>query len=317
MIRDITLGQYYKTESIIHSLDPRTKIIVITIFIVSLFLGTDFFTYPLAILFLGLIIYLSRVPLSFMLKGLKSIFIIIIITVLLNLFFTKTGTVLFAWRWFVITSGGIRLAFFMGLRLTMLIIGSSVLTLTTTPLSLTDGLEKLLKPLEKIRVPAHEIAMMMTISLRFIPILLEETDKIMKAQMARGADFNSGGFVQKAKNMIPILVPLFVSAFRKARDLALAMEARCYRGGEGRTRMKELRYKKIDSLSFLLSILYLLLIIFMPSILFMIFGRDILEGIDLLSGTMGLVSQVNSYALGSVNILTNIASDYLLGGYYV
>ncbi len=267
MVRDITIGQYYKVNSKLHDLDPRTKIIAIIIYIVSLFLGVDYITYTLGMIFLICIIVLSKVPLSFILKGLKGIFIIIILTVLLNLFFTKDDTrVIFSYGWFVITLGGVRVAFFMGLRLAMLIVGSSLLTLTTTPLSLTDGLEMLLKPLSKIGVPSHEIAMMMTISLRFIPILLDETDKIMKAQMARGADFNSGGFVQKAKNMIPILVPLFVSAFRKAGDLALAMEARCYRGGEGRTRMKQLKYKKSDFFAYIFCIVYLCIIIFLPKL---------------------------------------------------
>ncbi len=267
MVRDITIGQYYKTKSFVHSLDPRTKIIATFMYIVSLLLGLDFYTYPIAILFLSVVIYISKVPTYFILKGLKSIFIIIIITVGINLFFNKEGSVLIDFYSIVITTGGLRLAFFMGLRLAMLIVGSSLLTLTTTPLSLTDGLEKLLKPLARIGVPAHEIAMMMTISLRFIPILLEETDKIMKAQMARGADFSSGSFIQKAKNMIPILVPLFVSAFRKARDLALAMEARCYRGGEGRTRMKELKYHKGDAFAYLIMCVYLALIIVAPMVL--------------------------------------------------
>ncbi len=271
MLRDITIGQYYKTKSHIHSLDPRTKIIAIIVYIVSLFIGIDYITYPLAMLFLIMMIFLSKVPVSFILKGLKSIFIIIVLTVILNIFFTKEGIILIEYGWLIVTSEGLRLAFFMGLRLAMLIVGSSVLTLTTTPLNLTDGLEKMLKPLSKIGLPAHEIAMMMTISLRFIPILLDETDKIMKAQLARGANFTSGNFVQKAKNMVPILVPLFVSAFRKAGDLALAMEARCYRGGEGRTRMKELKYKKADVFALVICFVYITLVIFAPRIVNYVF----------------------------------------------
>ncbi len=271
MLRDITIGQYYKTKSKLHSLDPRTKIIAIIVYIVSLFIGVDYITYPLAMLFLITMIALSKVPVSFMLKGLKSIFVIIVLTVILNIFFTKEGTVLIEYGWFVVTTQGLRLAFFMGLRLAMLIVGSSILTLTTTPLNLTDGLEKMLKPLSKIGLPSHEIAMMMTISLRFIPILLDETDKIMKAQLARGANFTSGSFVQKAKNMVPILVPLFVSAFRKAGDLALAMEARCYRGGEGRTRMRELKYTKADVVALIICLIYINLIIFAPRIVNYVF----------------------------------------------
>lgn len=257
MIRDITIGQYYPVESVLHKLDPRTKIISVFVFIVSLFVSQSFLTYSVALSVLVFIIGLSKVPPGYILKGLKSIFIIIMLTVVLNLFFTPSGNVLLSIGRFTITDAGVRTAVFMGARLIMLILGSSLLTLTTSPIALTDGIEALLKPLERIRVPAHEIAMMMTIALRFIPILLEETDKIMKAQMARGADFESGGLIKKARNMVPLLVPLFISSFRRADDLALAMEARCYQGGEGRTRMKQLKYKRIDAVAFVLGIVYL------------------------------------------------------------
>ena len=267
MIRDITIGQYYPTGSIIHQLDPRTKIISIFLFIISLFIGESFLTYGIAFLGLAIMIKLSKVPVKFMLKGLKSIFLIIILTVTLNLFFTPGEVVLLSLGRFSITLEGLYTALKMGARLIMLILGSSILTLATSPIALTDGIEALLRPLERVKVPAHEIAMMMTIALRFIPILLEETDKIMKAQMARGADFESGGLIKKAKNMVPLLVPLFISSFRRADDLALAMEARCYQGGEGRTKMKELEYQKRDFMAFTVVCLYLALIVMIAVLL--------------------------------------------------
>ena len=256
MLREITIGQYYPADSVIHKLDPRVKLAGTMIFIISLFAFRSVEAYLLATLFLGTVIRISRVPLKFMLKGLKSIFMLMMITVIFNLFLTKGTPVVHFWI-FTITAEGIRTAAFMAIRLIYLIIGSSVMTLTTTPNELTDGMEKALRPLGKIHVPVHEIAMMMSIALRFIPILLEETDKIMKAQMARGADFDSGGLIQKAKNMIPLLVPLFISAFRRANDLAMAMEARGYHGGEGRTKMKPLVYQKRDHLAYLTFVLYL------------------------------------------------------------
>lgn len=261
MIRDITIGQYYPTDSVVHKLDPRTKITITFLFIMSLFINQTFVAYGLA--FCGLIsaIVITKIPIKFMLKGLKSIFVIIILTVTLNLFLTPGDTILVPLGRFTITLEGLHTALFMGSRLVMLIVGSSLMTLTTSPITLTDGIETLLKPLEKIRVPAHEIAMMMTIALRFIPILLEETDKIMKAQMARGADFESGGLIKKAKNMVPLLVPLFISSFRRADDLALAMEARCYRGGSGRTRMKRLQYTKKDWIAYGVVALYISVIV--------------------------------------------------------
>ncbi len=257
MIRDITIGQFYPVDSLLHRLDPRTKIIGVFIFIISLFVNQSLYIYMAAFLSLFFLILTSKVPVSYVLKGLKSIFIIIFLTVLLNLFFTPGETVLVAIGRFTVTLEGLRTAVFMGVRLILLIVGSSLLTLTTSPIQLTDGIETLLKPLEKVKVPAHEIAMMMTIALRFIPILLEETDKIMKAQMARGADFESGGIIKKARNMVPLLVPLFISSFRRADDLAMAMEARCYQGGNGRTRMKQLIYNKNDIAAFAIASAYL------------------------------------------------------------
>ncbi len=260
MIRDITLGQYYPGESWIHKLDPRTKIIGTFVFLVALFLVKDFWGFLVAVAGLGLVIGISRVPLNFILKGLKPVFLIILFTFVINMFMTK-GETLVGWGFLVITREGLYNAFFMGVRLVLLIIGSSLLTLTTKPIKLTDGIENLLGPLKKIGVPAHELAMMMTIALRFIPTLLEETDKIMKAQMARGADFESGNLLKRAKSLVPLLIPLFISAFRIAQDLAMAMEARCYNGGENRTRMNAMRYSRQDILAAGALILFVVLII--------------------------------------------------------
>ena len=245
MMRDITIGQYYPADSILHRLDPRVKFIGTFLFLVSLFVADSFWGYVLATVFLAGIVGLSKVPVKFMLKGLKPLFLIFLITLCFNLFLVP-GEVIWEFGFLKLTYEGIQQAIKIGIRLIYLVIGSSVMTLTTTPNQLTDGLERILKPLNKIRVPVHEISMMMSIALRFIPILLEETDKIMKAQMARGADFESGNIIQRVKNMVPLLVPLFISAFRRANDLALAMEARCYHGGEGRTQMKPLRYQTRD-----------------------------------------------------------------------
>jgi energy-coupling factor transport system permease protein len=256
MIRDITIGQYYPVDSPIHKLDPRVKLISTIGFIVSLFLFKSITGYLTATVFLGGVIICSKVPVKFMLKGLKAIFFILLLTVCFNLFLTP-GDILLELGFLKVTRQGIELAVFISVRLVYLILGSSIMTLTTTPNDLTDGLESIMGPLEKIRVPVHEISMMMSIALRFIPILLEETDKIMKAQMARGADFDSKNLIKKAKSLIPLLVPLFVSAFRRANDLSMAMEARCYRGGQGRTKMKPLIYKKRDYTAYGLVILYL------------------------------------------------------------
>ena len=257
MIRDITIGQYYPAQSPVHRLDPRVKIICTLIFLVSLFVQNSLLGYAVATIFLMIVIKASQVPLKFMLKGLKAIVILLLFTVVMNLFLTKGGETLVHFWIFTITEQGLRVSVFMAIRLIYLIVGSSLMTLTTTPNSLTDGIESVLKPLNKINVPVHEIAMMMSIALRFIPILLEETDKIMKAQIARGADLESGNIIQKTKAMVPILVPLFVSAFRRANDLAMAMEARCYHGGDHRTQMKPLHYEKRDYIAYVILAAYL------------------------------------------------------------
>ena len=233
MIRDITIGQYYAADSIIHKLDPRVKLAGTMLYIISLFTADGPICYLLAVFALAAVIHLSTVPFKFMARGLKSIVIILLITVSFNLFLTPGTSIIDVWLLRHITWEGLEKAVYMGIRLILLILGSSIMTLTTTPNALTDGLEKSLGFLKKVKIPVHEIAMTMSIALRFIPILIEETDKIMKAQTARGADFESGGFIKKAKAMVPLLVPLFISAFRRASDLAMAMEARCYRGGDG------------------------------------------------------------------------------------
>jgi energy-coupling factor transport system permease protein len=245
MIRDITLGQYYPSGSVVHRLDARTKIIGSLIYIIEIFVVDDFRGLLLTTAALAALIAVSRVPPKFIFRGLKAVIIIILFTVVLNMFMTD-GRVLWSWHFITITYEGLYRAVFLAARLILLIIGTSMLTLCTKPTELTDGLEKLLSPFTRIGVPAHEIALMMTISLRFIPTLLEETDRIMKAQQARGADFESGNIFQRGKSMVPILVPLFVSSFRIARDLALAMESRCYHGGS-RTRMNETRFRRGDA----------------------------------------------------------------------
>lgn len=252
MIRDITIGQYYPVDSPIHRLDPRVKLAATFLFIIGIFCVDNFLGFGLAILMLALVVYKAKIPFSYLLRGLKAIFILLIFSVVMNLFLNRQGEELVSFWIFTITDQGVYTAAFLGLRLILLVLGSSVMTLTTTPLELTDGIEKAMRPLKKIRVPVHEIAMMMSIALRFIPILLEETDKIMKAQQARGADFESGNLLQRAKSMVPILVPLFISAFRRADDLATAMEARCYRGDVGRTRMKEMVYRVQDKIAYVI-----------------------------------------------------------------
>ena len=260
MIRDITIGQYYPANSFIHKLDPRTKLAGTLIFIISIFLFHTFPGYLVATLFLAAMIKISTVPVKFIFKGLKAIFMILLITMVFNIFLTP-GDAIWSFGIIKITREGVSLAVRMAIRLIYLVIGSSLMTLTTTPNQLTDGLEKALRPLNKIHIPVHEIAMMMSIALRFIPILLEETDKIMKAQIARGADFESGNVIQKVKNMVPLLVPLFISAFRRANDLAMAMEARCYHGGDNRTQMKPLKYKTRDHIAYLILLICLLIAI--------------------------------------------------------
>lgn len=260
MLKDITLGQYYQTESVIHKLDPRVKLVGTILYIISLFLFNHFTGYIAAVLFLITVIKLSRVPFRFMVRGMKAVVFLLLLTVVFNLLLTPGEALISFWK-LTITKEGVRISIFMAIRLTFLIIGSSLMTLTTTPNNLTDGMEKLMNPLKRLHVPVHEIAMMMSIALRFIPILMEETDKIMKAQIARGADFESGNLIRKAKAMVPLLVPLFISAFRRANDLAMAMEARCYRGGEGRTKMKPLQYKRRDYVAYGVILGYLLAVL--------------------------------------------------------
>lgn len=261
MIRDITIGQYYPAESPIHKLDPRVKLFTTLIYIIALFCFKGVLGLVIITAALAAVIKLSKVPFSFMVKGLKAIVVLLLITAAFNLLLTPGDVTLWKWGVFQISDSGIKNAVVMVIRLIYLIVGTSLMTLTTTSNQLTDGLEKSLAPLAKINVPVHAIAMMMSIALRFIPILIEETDKIMKAQMARGADFENGNLIQKAKAMIPLLVPLFVSAFRRADDLAMAMEARCYNGGEGRTKMKPLKYNAQDRKAYLLVIVFLILVI--------------------------------------------------------
>lgn len=252
MIKDITIGQYVPGDSFIHKLDPRTKILISILFIVDIFLIKSFWGYLFVVLFIGAILYVSKLSPKYLFKGLKAIFVLVLITAILNVFMIKGETLIYKGGFLEVYREGLRTAGFMILRLIFLISGTSLLTLTTSPIELTDGIEKLLNPFKKIGLPAHELAMMMTIALRFIPTLMDETDKIMKAQMARGADFESGGIIQKAKSLIPLLVPLFISSFRRADELANAMEARCYRGGEGRTRMKILKMESRDTVAFIL-----------------------------------------------------------------
>ncbi len=267
MLRAITLGQYYQADSILHRLDPRVKLVGTFVYIISLFVAKNPVGYLVTTIFLLSVIGLSKVPVKFMLKGMKSIMFLIIITVIFNLFMTP-GIPIFTFGKLTITGEGARTAFLMAIRLTYLIIGSSIMTLTTTPNQLTDGLESLLNPLKRFKVPVHEVAMMMSIALRFIPILMEETDKIMKAQMARGANFDRGNIIERAKSLVPLLVPLFVSAFRRANDLAMAMEARCYRGGESRTKMKPLHYKNADRIGYVVLLLFFVAVVFTRRVVF-------------------------------------------------
>lgn len=256
MLRDITIGQYYPAKSVMHRLDPRVKFVGTLAYIVSLFIFNSWIGYVISALFLAVMVKLSKVPLKFIVKGLKAIMILLLISMFFNAIFTPGHVVFKIWI-IQITEEGLILAAKIGIRLILLIIGASLMTLTTTPNQLTDGLERLMNPLNKIHVPVHEIAMLMSIALRFIPILMEETDKIMKAQIARGADFESGNLIHKVKGMVPLLVPLFISAFRRANDLAMAMEARCYHGGDGRTQMKPLVYKRRDIMAYVVLVGYL------------------------------------------------------------
>lgn len=255
MIRDITIGQYYQSDSKIHRLDPRTKLFATLIYLIMLFISSNVASYIFSAICMLIIIKVSEIPHSFIFRGLRAIFTILFISVFFNIFFTP-GKVIFSWWVIKVTYEGLVKAGLMGFRFVLLIIGSSILTLTTTPNNLTDGLEKSLGFLRIIKIPVHDIAMMMSIALRFIPILMDETDKIMKAQTARGADFETGNIFRRAKAMIPVLVPLFISSIRRANDLAVAMDARCYRGGEGRTKMKPLNYHAGDYVAYGIIVLF-------------------------------------------------------------
>ena len=251
MLKDITLGQFFPGNTPVHRLDPRTKLLLLLVYFTAVFLANTAAGYGLVLLFLVSVVLLGRIPFKSMTKGLKPMLIFIVFTAVLNLFYTRTGRLLWEWKIIHIYSGGLTLAVSMVLRIVLLVCGAFLLTYTTSPIALTDAIERLLSPLKKLRFPVHEFAMMMSIALRFIPTLIEETDKIISAQKARGADFETGSLIRRAKALIPILVPLFVSAFRRADELATAMECRCYHGGEGRTRMKVLRFERIDLIAFL------------------------------------------------------------------
>lgn len=250
MLKDITLGQFFPGHSAIHRMDPRTKLILTIVYIVALFVAQNWISYLVMMAFLVFCIWLSKIPPKSILRGMKPLVFILVFTAVLNLFYTDGGVELVRFGSLAITSEGLKRAIFMIWRILMLISGTFLLTYTTSPISLTDGLESLLNPLKRIHVPVHELSMMMSIALRFIPTLIEETDKIMNAQKARGADFETGSIIQRAKALVPILVPLFISAFRRADELATAMECRCYQGGEGRTKMKLLRFSRVDLYAF-------------------------------------------------------------------
>ena len=267
MLNDITFGQFYPSNSLVHKMDPRFKLVITFAFIIVLFLINSIPGYIAAILFVLISIFASRVPIKLLAKNLKPLWFVLIFMFALNVFLTQTGNVLLSFWVVKITDEGLLRAVVMLIRLVMLIFFTGLLTLTTSPIQLTVGIESLFSPLKKIGFPAHEMAMMMTIALRFIPTLIEETDKIMKAQMARGASFDTGNLMQKAKSMIPLLIPLFVSAFRRADELALAMTSRCYRGGEGRTRMNPLKTGAVDWIAFAVTAVFCGLMIAMDVIL--------------------------------------------------
>ena len=261
MLRDITIGQYFPGDSIIHKLDPRFKIVITFLYIIMLFSGGNYICLAVGAVFTFGVILLSRIPLKMFFKSVKPLLIFLIITALLNLFLMTTGDVLWEWKFLKITDKGLETSIFMIVRIVLLVMGSSVLTYTTSPISLTDAIERLLSPLRKIKFPVHELAMMMSIALRFIPTLIEETDKIMSAQKARGAEIDTGSFTTRAKNLISILVPLFISAFRRADELATAMECRCYHGGEGRTRLRQLKSAPRDYIALAVTVFFLVLVI--------------------------------------------------------
>ena len=260
MLKDITLGQYFPGNSFIHRLDPRTKLLVLVAYIVTLFLAVSWLSYGICLVFLVTSISISTIPVKSILRGMKPLMFILVFTGILNVFFTAGETVLLDLGFLVITLEGLSRAFFMMIRILMLVTGTFLLTYTTSPISLTDGLESLMSPLKVLHVPVHELSMMMCIALRFIPTLIEETDKIMAAQKARGADFESGSLMDRVQALVPILVPLFISAFRRADELATAMECRCYQGGDGRTKMKLLRYRRNDVAAFGIGVMLIVLV---------------------------------------------------------
>lgn len=263
MLKDITIGQYLPSGSLVHKLDPRIKILIVALYMVSIFLIDDFIQYLPLVIGLGLVCFIARIPVSYILKGLKPLRFIIILTFIINAL-ASPGEELASFWIFTLTKEGLIRASFMSIRLILLVVGTSILTLTTSPTELTEGLESIFSPLKRFGFPAHEISMMLTIALRFIPTLIEETDKIIKAQRSRGADFESGNIVNRAKNLIPLLVPLFINSLRRADDLATAMESRCYNGGEGRTSLKELKVTSRDLAGLFLAGTFLLIIILMP-----------------------------------------------------
>ena len=266
MLKDITLGQYFPGDTVAHRLDARTKILLVTLYIIALFCAKNLLSYALLAAVLAACVRVSRVGLRALVRGLKPVLFIIVFTGILNLFFTPGDRYVLEWGFLRVSDTGLRNAVFMVLRIMLLIMGTFLMTYTTSPISLTDGLERLLNWMKKLRVPVHELAMMMSIALRFIPTLIEETDKIMSAQKARGADFESGGLIQKAKALIPILVPLFISAFRRADELATAMECRCYHGGEGRTKLHVLRYQARDYIALTGGVMILAVVIVLRSV---------------------------------------------------
>jgi len=266
MIKDITLGQYFPLDSIIHKLDPRFKILATFIYIVLVFFANSVLTYSLVALFCFGVVFLSKVKLSLVLKSVKPLLLIIVFTAVINLFFTSGTDIIWKWKFLKITYTGVENAVNMALRLIFLVMGSSLLTYTTSPILLTDGIERLLKPFSKIGLPSHEIAMMMTIALRFIPTLLEETEKIMTAQKSRGADFESGNLLNRAKALIPVIIPLFINAFKRADELATAMECRCYRGGDGRTRLRVLKFGKRDLIAAVVLLVFSVLLVILSAI---------------------------------------------------
>ncbi len=266
MLKDITLGRYYPGNSLVHKLDPRTKILFTIAYMVIIFLVDKLWIFLPVALFVYLATLCAQIPIGYMFQSLKPLKWILVLMFFINLFIIKTGTILVDFWIFTITTDSIMRALMIVVRLVLLVCGTTLMTLTTTPISLTDGLESLLSPLKKLRFPVHELAMMMTIALRFIPTLLDETDRIMKAQLARGADFESGNVFKRAKAMVPIMIPLFVSAFRRADELALAMESRCYHGGEGRTKLNVLHFEKIDVIAFLFILVFGVVILLLKGI---------------------------------------------------